>query len=742
MATYKTPDVYVEEISVFPPSIAEVETAVPAFIGYTEKAKYDGTDLHNKPTKITSLIEYHERFGFGPETEVDEIVLTPKNSVDKIVRNKKFMLYDSLQMFFANGGGKCYIVSAGTYKDDIKQDPMLAGIDSLKKEDEPTMLVFPDGVNLEENGLYSLQQKALAQAAQLMDRFVIMDTHEKDGWEKGCDEFRNRVGINNLKYGAVYTPHLVSTLTKNVTYRQIKDKIKFGEEAIQLKKLIDDAGTKDLIQLLEDTIVNVDRIKVDGDSIIAFLQSDKCKAYEETISNKNSVAYKNYLANPTLDSFFNALLDEFDANLEKCRDTSEYATVSKLKSDKSTKEAALKSAEAAAKKKGISKEDKAAADKTVTDLKTELDKLNADIAAADQGIEISAVKDACRNLLLYISDTINEVIANWVVPENPEDDPMSSHINTLMKRQIEEMVNDLDSNIFNGWTDKEIGEYLNSLKLLKNKWGEDIQKQVQGLAESTEQQEASTDALALAARAIDKIHSRFSSSIENIRATSKMTEENLEQSLKSSCALYSNIINKVIEDLRTIPPSGVMAGVYTSVDNSRGVWKAPANVSLNNVMKVTQAIDNNEQADLNVDVVAGKSINAIRPFQGKGILVWGGRTLMGNDNEWRYISVRRFFNMVEESIKKSTYWAVFEPNDANLWVKIKAMIENYLVEKWKEGALAGASPEQAFYVNVGLGQTMTAQDVLEGRLYVDIGMAVVRPAEFIVLRFMHKMQES
>ena len=135
-------------------------------------------------------------------------------------------------------------------------------------------------------------------------------------------------------------------------------------------------------------------------------------------------------------------------------------------------------------------------------------------------------------------------------------------------------------------------------------------------------------------------------------------------------------------------------------------------------------------------------MNAIRSFAGKGTLVWGARTLAGNDNEWRYVSVRRFFNMVEESVKKSTYWAVFEPNDANTWIKVKSMIENYLIQKWRDGALAGAKPEQAFFVKVGLGQTMTAQDILEGRMNVEIGMAVVRPAEFIILKFSHKMQES
>jgi phage tail sheath protein FI len=153
-------------------------------------------------------------------------------------------------------------------------------------------------------------------------------------------------------------------------------------------------------------------------------------------------------------------------------------------------------------------------------------------------------------------------------------------------------------------------------------------------------------------------------------------------------------------------------------------------------------LDNAKQDSLNVDATTGKSINAIRAFSGKGTLVWGARTLAGNDNEWRYVSVRRFFNMVEESVKKSTYWAVFEPNDANTWVKVRGMIENYLIQKWREGALAGATPKDAFFVKCGLGTTMTSQDILEGRMNVEIGMAVVRPAEFIILKFSHKMQTS
>ncbi len=211
----------------------------------------------------------------------------------------------------------------------------------------------------------------------------------------------------------------------------------------------------------------------------------------------------------------------------------------------------------------------------------------------------------------------------------------------------------------------------------------------------------------------------------------------------SETAIYNAALAKIREKLSpTLPPSSAIAGVYAKIDASRGVWKAPANVSLNAVYDLTSKISEAEQGSMNVDPTSGKSVNAIRMFQGKGFLVWGARTLAGNDNEWRYVNVRRFFIMVEESSKKASMQFVFEPNDANTWVKLRAMLENYLTLLWRQGALAGAKPEHAFYVRCGLGQTMTAQDILEGRLIVEIGMAAVRPAEFIILRFSHKMQES
>lgn len=213
--------------------------------------------------------------------------------------------------------------------------------------------------------------------------------------------------------------------------------------------------------------------------------------------------------------------------------------------------------------------------------------------------------------------------------------------------------------------------------------------------------------------------------------------------LKSTNNRIYEAANAAIRDLSCkLPPASAMAGIYAATDNSRGVWKAPANVSVNAVITPTIQFANTEQDQMNVDATAGKSINAIRPFIGKGTLVWGARTLAGNDNEWRYVNVRRFFNFVEESVKKTTEQFVFEPNDANTWVRVQGMIENFLTVLWRQGALQGVKPEHAFYVAVGLGKTMTALDILEGRMIVEIGMAAVRPAEFIILRFSHKMAES
>jgi phage tail sheath protein FI len=214
----------------------------------------------------------------------------------------------------------------------------------------------------------------------------------------------------------------------------------------------------------------------------------------------------------------------------------------------------------------------------------------------------------------------------------------------------------------------------------------------------------------------------------------------MDAAKKSANTYYFMAQTAILDFNMLLPTSSAALGVYTATDDSRGVWKAPANVNIIDAIKPELAITNNDQQTLNVDPLAGKSINVIRTFPGRGpAIIWGARTLAGNDNEWRYISVRRFFTMVETSVKNAAEQFVFEPNDENTWTRIKAMIENYLTQQWKAGALMGTSTKEAFFVHIGLGQTMTELDIWEGRMIIQIGMAAVRPAEFIILQFMHKM---
>lgn len=213
-----------------------------------------------------------------------------------------------------------------------------------------------------------------------------------------------------------------------------------------------------------------------------------------------------------------------------------------------------------------------------------------------------------------------------------------------------------------------------------------------------------------------------------------------------STTINKTIANLIIAEIEKqtirLYPSSAMAGVYARVDATRGVWKAPANVGVAMVTSPSTLVTDAEQQGLNIDAASGKSINVIRAFSGKGIVVWGARTLAGNDNEWRYVNVRRLFNYVEESIQKATEFVVFEPNTANTWQRVKGMCEAFLTNLWRDGALAGATSKDAFFVRVGLGSTMTPDDILNGKMIVEIGIAATRPAEFIVLRFSHKLQES
>ena len=628
-----------------------METAIPAFVGYTANTTLiTAGDLVNSPRRIKSLLEYEAYYGKGPSYTVTQANIDDAGNFLTADISNSYFMYDSLRLFYDNGGGDCYIVSAGTYKTSgasVLRDEIKTGVQAVAKVDEPTILLFPDAATLNADDLAAVQQEALKQCGELKDRVAVLDVRQSD--PNGAS-FRDKLGINNLKYGAAYTPWLKLNYNKSVGYAQVKDKVFKNGIQVPLKDLTTEP------QLLA-ALSALDQLTADSTTLAAAVSAYAGPG--ETLSSafaKKLATYKVKAAPVPADV---ALLFEYVFGIAKVVDGLVDATP-------------LSNA------------------KLVTDINT------------------------------MITGTLAPAFSSLIALEKE----MAADVATAGGAYTVEW----DQNTppaTAAWADLFGGAAGTPGASSGNTEGATVPA-VMGSALPGLQK-----GFAAASGAIAGIVT----AIANYRGLN-------EQTLFESFLPYRNVVNGIGSTLTLCPPSGAIAGIYAMVDNQRGVWKAPANVSLNGVIAPATSFTTSETDALNIDVTGGKSINAIRAFVGKGTLVWGARTLAGNDNEWRYISVRRFFNMVEESIKKSTYWAVFEPNDANTWVKVRGMIENYLTQKWREGALAGAAPKDAFFVRCGLGVTMSAQDILEGRMNVEIGMAAVRPAEFIILKFSHKLQTS
>lgn len=228
----------------------------------------------------------------------------------------------------------------------------------------------------------------------------------------------------------------------------------------------------------------------------------------------------------------------------------------------------------------------------------------------------------------------------------------------------------------------------------------------------------------------------------------KISEENdsdAVKSINSTLTVISPKLNMIIaemsEMINLMPPSSAMAGAYSMVDFTASVAQSPANISLGSVISPAVNINNDNQEDLNMPL-NGKAVNAIRSFQGKGVLVWGARTLDGNSKDYRYISVRRTMTYLEQSVKFAAEAFVFAPNNSTTWSTLRATVSNFLTNQWQSGLLAGQSPEDAYQVEIGLGSTMTANDILDGVLKMTVKVAITRPAEFIVITFEQQQQKS
>ena len=693
MATsFKTPGVYIQEISKFPPSVAEVATAIPAFIGYTEFATNDiPGDLLNIPFRISSLVDYEQYFGADPDySELTLVVDTNNNPYpnNTTVHNSKYTMYTSMRLFFDNGGGACYIVSVGSYTDidGITHDAIAGGIDALTTYNEPTIILFPDAVSLEAAELGALQQHTLLQCDTIGNRFGLFDLKripdlkgsDLDGNENlfrqggSCETFRNAVGMNFVKYGAAYHPYLNTIYQHRFPFKYINDNIRVIGSGAQ-KSFKDFFSLTDLAPDGQTIISKL----LDYESLVGFVSTtpggstagDNDNLYNGLYGSAGF--YLNYTLFPgaNSDAIFNALLNAYN---------------------------------------GASPAEVELEDifKYLYDVISQIDGLSFSYPpsgpAYTQKINNTSFLNSTRS---YMRGTVAAILQHLIDVE---------YSNTVWP-----------SPPIAGWTSQVNTYYSAELSTI-------------GLSSPP----PSTEDLADAIADLKNIHNQLKTAIQNIINLGLGYETSIEQAIITLIPNYNSILNILSAKVNRVPPSGAMAGIFAVTDRDRGVWKAPANVSVASISSVDTVIDDATQENMNVDTVAGKSINAIRPFFGKGIIVWGSRTLAGNDNEWRYVPVRRFFSFVEESCKRSTSWAVFEPNDATLWMNVRSEIENFLYTQWRNGALAGAKPDDAYYVRCGIGLTMTAQDILNGYLNVEVGMAAVRPAEFIILKFSHKLQVS
>jgi len=683
---YKTPGIYVEEITTLAPSVVPVETAIPAFIGYTETAvDANGASLKLVPTRITSLLDYQDQFGgdFVPASYQVVVDTAAGNAVGATTpresggATRRYRLAPSVRHYFANGGGPCYIVSVGSYSDApalgniTTPTGLLGGLSRVEPEDDPTLLVFPDGVALSVAEMGSLQVAALAQCEKLQDRFVIMDLCNGDlaagiGLDPIAD-FRQNVGTGSLKYGAAYYPWVRTLYRPDVTFRQLSLVTPALAPIPQatIDALTGDATTDGLVPAVRGADATVS-------AVVAAVNVSAMTGPNALVLSRANFGQ--------LSLHFATLLDA----LRKTPAAAPDATVRQAFTN------LLLLARAVV--LGL---------RTLQNTATLPPTLALAITQLTQDTGLVA---AITALVAYEKNT---VVMNGVAAA----------------RTVADVATDYASLNASAW----IAPNANVTAIAAN---------ADPFAGATLQQ-----ALLGAAAALRGLFDAPAAAILSLFDAADFMAGQAGAALFANHPVFADILEKVARTMVLLPPSGAVAGVCAAVDRTRGVWKAPANVSLADISGVAVKINDQMQEDLNV-TSTGKSINAIRTFTGKGSLIWGARTLAGNDNEWRYVPVRRFFNMAEESIRKATEPFVFEPNDRGTWVRVRAMIENFLTVQWRQGALAGAVPQQAFFVKVGLGETMTSQDILDGQMIIEVGMAVVRPAEFIVLRFAHMMQTS
>jgi hypothetical protein len=659
---YKTPGVYVEELDAFPPSIVGVETAVPAFIGYTEKAEQSGRSVFKRTVRISSMVDYVAIFGGAVDYQfhVDPVPVTTDDI--KVATDLKAVTAQAVTTA---------TTEQGKLPQDAKANDKAAAdlkVKSATEADKAAGLQLAALQKSYDDSAYGKADK-LAIAAEKDPAFIKDDLNSTDDAKKTTAK-----GLKDKADG----------LRNDATaaFNAVRPNASIGGKGFQV------SVAKNLNFLLYNSL-RLFYANGGGDCYIVSVGHYESQigfaALDEGLTQIADVVGPTMLVIPEAVNLTQEEYNKLVPNmLKQCRDKQDRVAIIDVWIDPS-----------------------------------DVDVTKDDFKNAINGFRTTSLNGLVNEQLRYGMAYVPWLRTSIVDPA------------------------ELDYSNFAEFKARQPGALTWALLNESNRLYPDATAPV-----------APTTAPSWAANGLPpeiaftdktkKISDQFFGHAldpdkEKDSANKEAARKKINQGLVAQIPALKDLYATMAHILGILPASPAMAGVYTQNDALRGVWNAPANVGLATVLGPTIPITNDMQNDLNMPI-DGLAVNAIRDFVGRGTLVWGARTLDGNSNDWRYIQVRRALIYIEQSVELALNKFVFAPNVAQTWVTVSSMIGSFLRGVWQAGGLMGASPTEAFSVQCGLGSTMTADDVLQGKMIVQIKLTMVHPAEFIVLTFQQQMQ--
>jgi len=694
MTTFKTPGVYVEEKNSFGSSIVANETAIPVFIGFTQKmTKSNGEELNfikgsdsvREPVMVSSMLEYEQTFGYEDTTgiiSVMQVVETTSDPVSYVATNQKVnsssgelepytpgLIYPSVSNFFGNGGGSCYIVAIGNYNDFTTENQDAVNIDFIEEAIElakdATLILPTDLIRYGETYYYTWGTKFVNFAQVEKKYFCVLDVIQSDPLDpvynkEDISAYREAVTPDYPSYAGAYFPYL--------------------------KSLTNYAYNPDLTGVL------LNGYNLGTDEVVEY-------AFAGTYDNETNVLFSLVFAsqNEVAPIIGDVTLTTTDGNDISIDPDTNTLTITYVEGSTAADFNAIWSG----KSEGYPEWS-----------------LNFLLPLEEDGTTILIQEGVWETISIDSSDGETELFPFILDFDALSIDPTSGTLIESITCSV--VVSDEDATETTVVVDNTASPMTAIITI-------------------------PVDSTASAAVAVYKPEDTGEALSFTLSATNTTSEDTIDTDVAAVALdlLHEPPNNATVEEVKTflasnyinMPPSPFMAGIYSRLDSATGVWTPPANTSPIGVTGPLVPITSKQQEDLNVDATSGKSINAIRSFTGKGTLVWGARTNDGNSMDWRYVNVRRLFISMETDISMALEAYVFKPNVHNTWVEVKTMIESYLFGLFNDGAFAGTTPEGSYQVLIGIGETMTDEDVLNGYMRASILVAPVRPAEFIVLTF-------